>query len=712
MDDILFTVFRHKRMIILALILGLLAAGAVRLLRPPQFMSQAKLMIRYVADNAPTPASNPESMARPLDFGSLGVINAEIEVLTSGDVATNVAAMVGPERILAKKGGGSDLMSAAGVVASGITVDPPRTTVISVTFKHPDKDLVQPVLDAILTAYMWKHRRMHDPNTDEYYRKEQEELKSNLTRIEDQIQSLKQDAHALFPDEKEATLRKELELEEGKLLEAQMRLAVLREKLPSAMVTVNSNSPSQMQIPGEKAADYSAICQDLAKLEKEKREALRKFRDAHPTVMILSEQIAQLRAQKQDLEKEYPSLGGFAMASGGGGTNATGSIMGADLGEMANLNATVAGLINSISNITAQATQFMSVKPKLDGFKREHDDLARRLEGIQKHMDNGLINADGKLASMGIVQHPSPPKLDMKKMLKLLGMAFGGCVGLGLGLAFLFDMVVDRTIKRSVEIERHLQLPVFLTIPDTGWNDGFKLSWKLRKSKGSANGSDTSPSVAVAPWNPDHNLQMYSEGLRERVMTYFEIKNMNLKKPKLVALTGCGKGAGVTTLASGLAAALSKTGEGNVLLVDMNVGEGVARSFHKGKPGVSRDREQAEDFQAFAELPAPQDEVAPADQASNKIVKVEPNQFASLGSKLRTSDYDYVIFDLPPVSQMSPTPRLAGHMDIVLMVFEAGKTGQQLASKASALMRESKANMAAVLNKYRRYVPAQLSQDL
>ena len=61
--------------------------------------------------------------------------------------------------------------------------------------------------------------------------------------------------------------------------------------------------------------------------------------------------------------------------------------------------------------------------------------------------------------------------------------------------------------------------------------------------------------------------------------------NLNLKKPKLVAVTGCGEGAGVSTLASGLAAALSKTGDGNVLLVDMNVDQGVAHSFYKGKPG-------------------------------------------------------------------------------------------------------------------------------
>jgi len=80
--------------------------------------------------------------------------------------------------------------------------------------------------------------------------------------------------------------------------------------------------------------------------------------------------------------------------------------------------------------------------------------------------------------------------------------------------------------------------------------------------------------------------------------------------------------------------------------------------------------------------------------------------------KLKASDYDYIIFDMPAVTQTSPTPRLAGHMDITLLVLEAEKTGQQAAARAAALMRQSRANVAAVLNKCRQHVPARLSEDL
>ncbi len=68
-------------------------------------------------------------------------------------------------------------------------------------------------------------------------------------------------------------------------------------------------------------------------------------------------------------------------------------------------------------------------------------------------------------------------------------------------------------------------------------------------------------------------------------MMFFQSKNMT-HKPKLVAVTGCAHGSGVTTIATGLAATLSETGEGNVLLVDMNLPLGAAgHPFYKGKNG-------------------------------------------------------------------------------------------------------------------------------
>jgi Mrp family chromosome partitioning ATPase len=79
--------------------------------------------------------------------------------------------------------------------------------------------------------------------------------------------------------------------------------------------------------------------------------------------------------------------------------------------------------------------------------------------------------------------------------------------------------------------------------------------------------------------------------------------------------------------------------------------------------------------------------------------------------KLKASDYDYIIFDMPPVTQTSGTVRLAGLMDMVLLVVEAEKTNQDVVKQATKLLAESKANVSAVFNKARTYIPARLHQE-
>jgi Mrp family chromosome partitioning ATPase len=80
--------------------------------------------------------------------------------------------------------------------------------------------------------------------------------------------------------------------------------------------------------------------------------------------------------------------------------------------------------------------------------------------------------------------------------------------------------------------------------------------------------------------------------------------------------------------------------------------------------------------------------------------------------KINVGEYDYIVFDMPPVSQTSATPRLSGYMDLVLLVLEAEKTRQHSALRATRLMQEARANVACVLNKFRKHVPDRLSQDL
>jgi len=314
------------------------------------------------------------------------------------------------------------------------------------------------------------------------------------------------------------------------------------------------------------------------------------------------------------------------------------------------------------------------------------------------------------------MESPTPPKLDRKKMLKLLGVGFGGCVGLGFAIAVVLEFFLDRSIRRPSQILRALRLPVMLTIPDIHRKPSTLFSWRRRGNlKVMRPDKYAEGASALATWSPDNQMQTQIEGLRERVITYFDAREIN-RQPKLVGLTSSTKGAGVSSLAGGLAASLSRTGNGSVLLVDWNTGAGTTCSFYKGKAGYGPSEFMEAETSGDAENELTKSGSLSLTKSDNqftreKLAGMLPPDFDDYMPKLKAEAYDYIVFDLACISPASTTPRMAGRMDLVLLVIESEKTKDYVARYACGLMRESRANVVAILNKFYDPVPEWLAHD-
>jgi Mrp family chromosome partitioning ATPase len=313
----------------------------------------------------------------------------------------------------------------------------------------------------------------------------------------------------------------------------------------------------------------------------------------------------------------------------------------------------------------------------------------------QARIDETLGN--GRVSNIIQIQRPSPPFADRSKANKLFGMILGGGVLAGFAWAFFIELYFDRSIKRPVDVERALPAPLFISIP------AVRASLLLNGKSNASNGAATNgipPDAALTP------LTAFHETLRDRLIGFFESINLN-HKPKLVAVTGLSRKAGVSTTAAGLARSLSETGEGNVLLVDMNVDHGMAQQFNHGRAcGIDDVLESRQNAQAEQNL-----YIVVENSQSDRLSRNMPQRFTKLVPKLKASDFDYIIFDMPPVSQISITPRLASFMDMVLLVVESGKTDRELVRRATQLLGESEVHVGVVLNKTRTYVPARLYQE-
>jgi len=735
LGDIYFVLFRHKWIILFFSFMGIL--GAILLLfvvKPPQYQSEAMLSIRYIVEGKSLNPPGDEQYTRSLNERSDSIINTELATLYIWDLAQEVAQAVTPERILAKDGGGTDITRAAVMVKRGLTVEQiPVSSVIRITFQNPDPKLVQPVLSAIIDAYFTKHVQMHKGTgtSDSFLTNETVQLRAELAQTDDQLSKLKREAGVISVGDTQkgyaeqiSNIRKELFSAQAELSERQ---ALLGEP---AKATATKNETTNVDLTAGLASgdidDYQRICGRLAFLKAKEQNYLTQqgFTPENTLVKEVHAQIEQADAQKKNLEERHPGLAALNISNANTMLGqADGSIdLKAEADLITGLKAKIQALNLQLNQVWSEATNFERVETAISELEQKKQVEEANLKYFMSSLEGTRIDealGEDKAANISIIQAPSPPGKGWSKPFKkkVTMVAVGGVLG-GLAWAFLFELFLDRSIKRPTDIETKLRLPLFISIPALAGNGHFSLftgrnRLRLKDAVDSEHESTEAPApnheLGLMLPNRPHPLHRFYEGLRDRLIVYFETRNLN-HKPKLVAVTSCGAGAGVSSIATGLAASLSETGDGNVLLVNISGEQGAAQHFYKGKPGCSLDEALATDKKPGALVKA--DLSTATGQADDDLLPANlPKKISALMPKLKASEFDYIIFDMPPVSQTSVTARLSGLMDMVLLVIESEKTNQDVVKRVNQLLGESKAKVSTVLNKTRSYVPTRLHQE-
>jgi uncharacterized protein involved in exopolysaccharide biosynthesis/Mrp family chromosome partitioning ATPase len=718
LGDIYYVVFRHKWKIILLSLTGILAAVALYFLKPPPYQSQAELLIQYVPQaRSLSLVGSDQKMIVPDSRGD-DIINSEIQILTSLDVAEEAVTNIGAANILAKVGGGNAIKAAA-LVRNNLQGEPATksSSVIVVTFRHPDPQIVQPILQEVINDYFQRHYEIHSAagQYDDALSRERSTLSVELSDTEQQLANLKNKANIISLDDTRKGLAEQIFKIQGAILDAQAELAGYEsamKQVDKAPLLKLETTNAQPAIPSDQIDAYNDICARLNLLRKKEQDYLvQGFTRSNVLVQEVDGQIADTVKAKASLEGKYPQIAGLGIAS-----LASGGQAGA---QIAALQAKLKAWDAQLDQLQMQTTNLNSLAPTIVQLERtkaiqeaNYQNLATKVEN--SHIDEAL--ATGKAPNIKWVQMPSPPYRDWAKAYKLMAMVALGGIFAGLAWAFLIELYLDRSVRRPVEIEVKLKLPLFLSIPDVSRNSHSRLAKTAERRQlrlHNAIEDDPSPgkngALQVVSLDRNPLLQPFYEALRDRLLVHFEVKNLT-HKPKLVAVTSAGQGAGVSTIAAGLAASLSRTGDGNVLLVDMNLEHGAAQQFYKGKPdcGLDAALESATKGNALVQENL---YVVTGNSNSDKLPRILPKRFAALMPKLKASDFDYIIFDLPPISQTSITSRLARLMDMVLLVVESEKTNREVVQQASTWLTESGATVGAVLNKTRQYVPERLHQE-
>ena len=726
--DIYFILFRHKWKIVSLSVAGLLAAGAIHHLMAPPYQSQAEVLIKYIPAAAQPALVGDSQRFTVLDSRGDSIINAEIQILTSLDLCEEAVTNFGVTNILGQSGADVNPITAAMMVHDGLEAAPAGqgSSVIVVTLKNRNPKIVQPLLHEIIDDYFQRHFQIHSAAGmfDDALTREQAALSVQLNATEQQIADLKNQAGIISFEDAQKNLSDQIAKVRADLFNAQAELAGYQTATASLVNQDSSlKSPTTNAapaIPSEQMDAYSGLISRLEALRKKKLNYLiQGFTGSNLLVLEVESQIADAEKSRTNLEARYPQIAGVLPASVAvpGGLASPVADSRAQTALLVTLQSKIKALTGQLAQLCLQATNLNNLAPQIAQLEQTRAIQQANLQNLSVSLMKSRIDESldtGKTPNLKWVQMPSPPGQDWKKTKKRMAMVgFGGIIA-GLAWAFLLELYLDRTIKRPFELETRSRLPVFLSIPALGRNGRARLTLPRRRQLAAAAAGNGSAIPARANSSHERNgnwdlisaeknpeLESYLEALRDRLIVDFENKGLT-HKPKLVAVTSAGHGAGVSTLAAGLASSFSHTGDGHVLLVDMNYHQGAAQPFYRGKPGLDIALEKETKDTALIQ----ENLYVVSDNMNDKdLPRVLPRRFAALVNKFKASDYDYIIFDLPPVNQISPTSRVAPFMDMVLLVAEAEKTDRDHLSKVREQLVATGASVSAVLNKTRNYIP-------
>jgi succinoglycan biosynthesis transport protein ExoP len=745
-QDVLFMLLKHKWKIITLSLLGFGGAMMVYIIQGTVYKSESKLLVRYVLEKGTVdPYVSMQSLGSGGKAGD-SVINTEIEILKSQDLALEVADAVGVSRLLPEPGVLASRSDAAGLIITKLDVTTGQSSnVLYVNYSNKDPQLAKDVLARLVDRYFKKHLEIHrSAAAFDVVANQMEEARVHLQQTDERLNQLRTETGIMTLEDATGALSSQRTKTQEDLLGARAELAekvaALKEidKGPeeyglgtltngkggaalSAAALGNRVVDESRVPPPEVVSEYRAVMELLSFLQKRDLELRLKFKPGNRLLVLNQEQLQTNDARRRDLEQDYSGLiAEAAKLSPDTQDPHTKLIMG-----KAGLSAThakIAVLNANLKEIGEQFSRAYMVGVKIEELRRQRDIEDSEYRVLETNLKNARIDQTldpSRMPNITIVQQPSEPLKTFDATTKKITMGLaGGGMGAGIALALVIELVFNGRINRPIEIQTRLQLPLLLSIPYIRTKDRGELLLAQESAQPRIGMHDNGAQLRVDPQSvisgthplkTSHYILPYTETIRDRMIFNFEINNVT-HKPKLVAVTGLSEGAGASTIAAGLAKSFAEIRGMKVLLVDLSAfpqeGNPLFGEIPMHSLNVALNMARQTQFRSD-----PQNlylASANARRSDNGLNTFSSLNLHELLPHLQESEYDYIIFDMPTLDQTSRTLTMAGMMDKVLLVLDAENTSRDGLKWGYGELIKGKADVSCVFNKNRTHAPGWL----
>jgi uncharacterized protein involved in exopolysaccharide biosynthesis/Mrp family chromosome partitioning ATPase len=664
--------------------------------------------------------------------------------LSSWDLAVETAQAIDPKRLLPHSTGTPTKEAAADTIVSGLKFTTQKgSNIIFASYQNSDPRLATLVLKELVNRYFDKHLEVHrSAGAFDFVTQQTDQVRARLHQTEDALKDLRGkagiaslgDATAALETER-IKLQEQLHLADAELAEQQALVTQLggviigsgadAKPLPAPPDSAaggddgtvggakseksEPGTGSGVNAPAKVIQKYQVLASGLQKLRQTQLDLFGKYTPESQMVKANQTEIDDVDRQLRNLEKKYPDLPSKIGLFGSSKSKELDPV--SEAAHLAGFRAKRDALAARLRDAHERAQQLSQVAPQIADLERQKQLEEANYKYFEASLEKARIDEaldPSKIPNISVVQQPSPPTLVRKTRNKItLAAALGG-FALAVGFALLNELILSGKLRRPIEIEKFLGVTSLMSIPYSSRQNNTASAFK-RNGKIAAIVPTSGSRTNLAPWDTGHFIRPYTEAIRDRLGLYFELHNLT-HKPKLVGVAGFSGAAGTSTLAAGLAAALSETNDGKVLLVDVCLGPDQVHPFFKGKPAYTLNTalrpngpmDAAAENLYLAKVGSPN--AGPAQLGLKRFFDLIPN--------LKASDFDYIIFDMPPLEQTSSTWGMAPFMDKMLLIIEAEKDSRDIVKRTCKRLVAERDNISLVLNKVRSYAPKKLELEV
>jgi capsular exopolysaccharide synthesis family protein len=565
------------------------------------------------------------------------------------------------------------------------TIPEENTTLINITVTHPDRTQATRIANAVAQAYQEENSLIRNQKIREarrFIEQQLREVEGRLQQAEDGIRNLKERRGfvALTEETTSSVARLAvLETEYEKVRREQEEVLSQIKALENLQLTSNVVPPRLLSEAGDPAiAKLSSAIVDMS-LEREN--LLVTLTPQHPQIRDIDARIASAR---ESLDSRM--------------RNARDNL----IREMRIKGQTLDGRAGELQR---QVRRIREEQRGLPDLSRQLAQLQRELtqnENLQSQFRTRLAEVQIKereqAEEVSVVRPAIEPTRPMNPPQTAAKTLVGILIGLTVGLVLAFVLEsLDTSIGTIQDVEGYLEIPVLGLIPNIDPNDPFLVSAEQEEPD--------SPLAKMRPFlltllNPKSTIAEAYRSLR----TNIEFLTLE-KKTKTLCLTSASLMEGKTTTAINLAISMVQMGK-KVLLVEADLRKpflhhafGIPRD-----PGLSEiilgNRDWHECLRTATDLmlgPLGVDRL----MASPNIDKLSlltsgsppPNPSEFLNSprmtelvKAFSQDFDFVIFDCPPILPVTDAAILAAKTDGTIIVYRVGKIARSALKRAKALL--------------------------